>query len=95
MLILDFKSFRSQVKGKHSISREFLSSSVRTETVDTDILETSMNGDKNHAIYHNDKQISLEDKEVEPAEPVQMNIYESNTYRKESSWLHFNNKSRI
>ena len=55
MLILDFKSFRSYVKGKHSISREFPSSSVRTETVDTDILETSMNGDKNHAIYHNDK----------------------------------------
>ena len=31
----------------------------------------------------------LENKEVEPAEPVQMNIYQSNTYRKDLSWPHF------
>ena len=35
---------------------------------------------------------TLENKEVEPAEPDQMNIYESNTYRKDLSWLHFNNE---
>ena len=35
---------------------------------------------------------TLENKEVEPAEPDQMNIYESNTYRKDLSWLHFNDE---
>ena len=29
-----------------------------------------------------------ENKEVEPVEPVQMNMYESNTYGKDLSWLH-------
>ena len=27
--------------------------------------------------------------EVEPVQPVQMNINQSNTYRKKLSWLHF------
>ena len=27
--------------------------------------------------------------EVEPVQPVQMNIYQSNTCRKDLSWLHF------
>ena len=31
-------------------------------------------------------------KEVEPVEPVQMNIYQNNTYRKDLSWLHFKNE---
>ena len=34
-------------------------------------------------------------KEVEPVEPVQMNIYQTNTYRKELRWLHFNNEARV
>ena len=34
-------------------------------------------------------------KEVEPVQPVQMNIYQSNTYRKDLSWLHFNNEPRF
>ena len=36
-----------------------------------------------------------ENKEVEPVQSVQMNIYQSNTYRNELSWLHFNNELRI
>ena len=52
---------------------------MRKETVDIDILVTSGNGDK----------------ELEPVEPVQMNIYESNTYRKDLSWLHLNNGPRV
>ena len=31
-------------------------------------------------------------KEVEPVELVQMNIYQSNAYRKDLSWLHFNDE---
>ena len=34
-------------------------------------------------------------KEVELVEPVQMNIYQSNTYRKELSWLHFDDETRV
>ena len=33
--------------------------------------------------------------EVEPVEPVQMNIYQSNTYRKDLSWLHFDDEPRV
>ena len=36
---------------------------------------------RNHAIYQKNKYTSLENKEVEPAQLVQMNIYQSNTYR--------------
>ena len=32
---------------------------------------------------------------MEPVEPVQMNIYQSNTYKKDLSWLHFGNKLRV
>ena len=31
-------------------------------------------------------------KEAEPVEPAQMNIYQSNTYRKDLNWLHFNDE---
>ena len=50
---------------------------------------------KNHAIYQNNKWISLSSKELEPLEPVQKQIYQSNTYRKELSWLHFNDKLMV
>ena len=39
------------------------------------------------AIYQNNELTSLKNKEVEPVEPVQMNIYQSNTYRKDLSRL--------
>ena len=50
---------------------------------------------ENYAIYQNSKKTSLENKEVELVESVQMNIYQSNTYRKDLSWLHFNNEPRV
>ena len=55
-------------------------SGAKKGTVEIDILVTCRNSDKNHAIYQNNEQTSLEDKEVEPGEPVQMNIYQSNVY---------------
>ena len=30
-----------------------------------------------------------------PVQPVQMNIYQSNTYRKDLSWLHFDDEARV
>ena len=32
---------------------------------------------------------------MEPFEPVQMNIYQSNTYRKDLHWLHFDDEPRV
>ena len=32
---------------------------------------------------------------VEPVDPVQMNIYQSNTYRKDLNWQHFDDESRV
>ena len=32
---------------------------------------------------------------MEPAEPVLMNIYQCNSYRNNSSWLHFNDDSSV
>ena len=37
----------------------------------------------------------FKNKEVEPAELVQMNIYESNTYRQDLNWLHFDDEQSI
>ena len=32
---------------------------------------------------------------MEPVESVQMNIYRSNTYKKDLSWLYFNKEPRV
>ena len=50
---------------------------------------------KNCAVYQKNEYTSLENKEVEPIQPVQMNIYQSNTYKKDLSWLHFNSEAKV
>ena len=40
-------------------------------------------------------QTSVENKEEEPLESVQMNIYQSNTFRKDLNWLHFEDDPRV
>ena len=37
----------------------------------------------------------LKKKEVQTVLPLQMNIYQSNTYRKDLSWLHFDDEQRV
>ena len=32
---------------------------------------------------------------MEPFQPVQMNIYQSNSYRKDLSWLHFDDEPKV
>ena len=32
---------------------------------------------------------------MEPIQPVQMNIYQSNTYKKDLTWLHFDNEPMV
>ena len=69
------------------------SSCVRKEIVDIDFLLTSRNADRK--IMQSIRIMGRpehENKEVEPVEPVQMNICQGNTYRKDLTWLHFNNK---
>ena len=36
-----------------------------------------------------------QNKEAEPVQSVQMNIDQSNFYRKDLSWLHFDNEPRV
>ena len=46
-------------------------------------------------MYQNIKKTSLEEKEIEPVEPVLMSIYQISTYRKALSWLHFDDEPRF
>ena len=71
-------------------------SCARKETVDIDILVTSSDGERKimQSIRITTRPPS-EIKEVEPVEPVQMNIYQSNPYRKDLSWIHFNDEPRV
>ena len=46
-------------------------------------------------ICQNNEQTSLENKEKEPVKPAQMNIYQSNTYRKDLNWLYSDDEPRI
>ena len=39
--------------------------------------------------------MSLENKEVELVEAVQLKIYQSNIYRKDLSWLHFDVEPKV
>ena len=44
--------------------------------------------------YQNNEWTYHENEEVEPFQPIQMNIYQSNIYRKDLSWLHFDDEPR-
>ena len=64
------------------------SSCAKKEMADIDILVTSRNGDRK--IMQSIRimsSLTFQNKEVEPVEPVHMNIYQSNTYRRELCWL--------
>ena len=73
-------------------------SCARKETVDIDILVTSQLGEwwqKNYAIYQKNEETSLENTEMEPVDPAQMNIYQINNFKKDLSWLHFDDEPRV
>ena len=68
---------------------------MRKQTVGIDILVTSRKGDRK--IMQSIRITSrppMRKKEVEQAEPVQFNFCKSNTYRKDLSWLHFDDEPR-
>ena len=71
------------------------SSCERKETVDIDILVTSRNGDRKIMQTIRITSRPHSNKKVQPVEPVQMNIYQSNTYRKDLNWLHFDNEPNV
>ena len=92
MVILDLEPFSSQVKGKLLQPENF-----RVEKTDgIDILLTSRNGDRK--IMESIRIMSTPSSRIrmwEAVEPVQMNIYQSNTYRKDLRWLHFDDEPRV
>ena len=72
------------------------SSCVRKETVDIDIFVTSRNVDRKIVQSNqNNEQTSLENKKVEPVQPVQMNYCQGDTYRKQLSWLLFDDELKV
>ena len=50
---------------------------------------------KNDPTYSNKVWTFHENKEVDTVQPVQVNIYQSNTFGKDLGWLHFNNIPRV
>ena len=76
------------------MGREFQSPAVK-QTVDIDILPTSRNG--GWKIVQSIRTMSrppLRNENIKPVDPIPMKIYQSNTYRKDLSCLHFHNESR-
>ena len=65
------------------------------ETAGIDILVTSRNGDRKIIQSIRITTTLLKSNEVEPVEPVQMNIYQSNTYRKDLHLLHCDDEPRV
>ena len=66
-----------------------MSSCARKGTVDRDIVYNIQEyGQKNHSTYYSIEWTCHKNKEAEPVEPVQMNINQRNTCRKDLSWLH-------
>ena len=50
---------------------------------------------QNIAQVESGMKIDLQREQEQPVQPIQINIYQSNTYRKELSWLHFDNEPRV
>ena len=48
---------------------------------------------KNHKTYYKEWTCHANE-EVEPVQTIQIKIYQSNTYRKDLSWLYFDDESR-
>ena len=65
------------------------------ETAGIDILVTSRNGDGKIIKSIRITTTLLKRNKVEPVEPIQMNIYQSNMYRKDLHLLHFDNEPRV
>ena len=83
LLIIDVKAKRSQVKGKHSIGRDFQSLVCQERNCGHRHPYNIQRWlQKNHAIYENNEQTSLEKKE-------------NNTYIKDLSWPHFGAEPRV
>ena len=72
------------------------SSCAKKETVDIDILVTSSNGDRKimQSIRITSRSLSRIRK-WNQLKPIQMNIYQSNTYGKDLGWLLFVDEPRI
>ena len=67
---------------------------ARKQIIDRNIFLASRNGDRKIMQSMKKRVDLLDNKEVEPVEPLQMNIYQINIYRKSLSWLHFEDEPR-
>ena len=69
-------------------------SCTRKETADIEILITSTKVTVKYATNQNNEWTCHNNEEKKPVQSVQMNIYQSNSYRKDLSWLHFDAEPR-
>ena len=67
------------------------SSYLRKETVDIHVLTTSRSDDRK--IIQSIRITTISPSWI--SQPVQINICQSNTYRKDLSWLHFDNEPKV
>ena len=67
---------------------------ARKQIIDRNIFLASRNGDRKIMQSMKKRVDLLDNKEVEPVEPLQRNIYQINIYRKSLSWLHFEDEPR-
>ena len=67
---------------------------ARKQIIDRNIFLASRNGDRKIMQSMKKRVDLLDNKEVEPVEPLQMNIYQIDIYRKSLSWLHFEDEPR-
>ena len=67
---------------------------ARKQIIDRNIFLASRNGDRKIMQSMKKRVDLLDNKEVEPVEPLQMNTYQINIYRKSLSWLHFEDEPR-
>ena len=84
------------ISQREAIYRQIIPESIcaKEETVNIGIFETSRNGDRK--IIQSIRITRRPPSRIRKwNQLVQMNIYQSNTYRKDLSWLHFNNEPMV
>ena len=84
------------ISQREAIYRQIIPESIcaKEETVNIGIFETSRNGDRK--IIQSIRITRRPPSRIRKwNQLVQMNIYQSNTYGKDLSWLHFNHEPRV
>ena len=88
-MAIKFKEFRQYIGQRKTLCKEEISGSrlVRKNTVDKGILVTFKYGLRKNISHKNNKE--------EPIQPVQMNMFQSNVYKTDLEFTHFDPKQSV